>query len=160
MMLNAALRKLVLLIHVLASVGWTGAVAAFLALAVAGMTDPHILTVRAVYIAILPITWWIIVPLAIVSLASGLLLSLCTAWGLFRHYWVVFKLLISSISLPILYVHTGIIRSVAVAAMSANFRVQELYQERVQLVIASAAALAALMIATLLSVYKPRGRMA
>lgn len=160
MMLNPPLRKLVLLIHVLGSVGWTGAVAAFLALAVTGLNDPHPLTVRAVYIAMLPITWWIIVPLAFVSLASGLLLSLFSSWGLFRHYWIIFKLLISSISLPVLLLHTGIIRRVAVAAMSANFNVQELYQDRRQLVIASVAALAALVIATLLSVYKPRGRVA
>ena len=158
MTLNPPLRKLVLLIHVLGSVGWTGAVAAFLALAVTGLNDPRPLVVRAVYIAMVPVTWWIIVPLAIVSLVSGLLLSICSAWGLFRHYWVIFKLLISSISLPVLLLHTGIIHRVAVAAMSANCNFQELYPDRLQLVIASAAALAALVIATLLSIYKPRGR--
>jgi hypothetical protein len=158
MMLNPPLRKLVLLIHVLGSVGWTGAGAAFLALAVTGLNSPHPLTIRAAYIAMVPITWWIIVPLALVSLVSGLLLSLFTPWGLFRHYWIVFKLLISSISLPVLLVHTGIIRRVAGAAMSANFNFRELYQDRLQLVIASAVALAALVIATLLSIYKPRGR--
>lgn len=158
--LNPQLRKFALLLHVLGSVGWTGAVAAFLALAVTGLKDLQPITVRAVYIAMLPITWWIIVPLAIVSLVSGLLLSLCTPWGLFRHYWVVFKLLISGISLPVLLVHTSIIRRVAAAAMNANVDLQELYPDRLQLVIASAAALAALVAATLLSIYKPRGRTA
>lgn len=159
MTFNPPLRKLVLLIHVLGSVGWTGAVAAFLALAVTGLNDHHAPVVRAVYIAMLPITWWVIIPLAIVSLVSGLLLSLCTGWGLFRHYWIFFKLLISSISLPVLLLHAGIIRRVAVAAMSDNFNLQELYPDRLQLVIASTAALAALVVAALLSVYKPRGRM-
>ncbi|HEV2478932.1 MAG TPA: hypothetical protein VGS79_04685 [Puia sp.] len=158
MTFNPPLRKLVLLIHVLSSVGWTGAVAAFLALAVTGLNDLHPLTLRAVYIAMLPITWWVIFPLAIGSLVSGLFLSLCTVWGLFRHYWVIFKLLISCISLPVLLLHAGIIRRVAAAAMSANVNFQELYADRQQLVIASAAALAALVVATLLSVYKPRGR--
>lgn len=158
MAFNQPLRKLVLLVHVLGSVGWTGAVAAFLALAVTGLNTLDVLTVRAVYIAMLPITWWIIVPLAVVSLVSGLLLSFCTAWGLFRHYWIIFKLLISSISLPILFLHTGIIRRVATSAMTTALGPTDLYQDRLQLVVASTASLGALVVATFLSVYKPRGR--
>jgi hypothetical protein len=158
MPLNPPLRKLLLLLHVLTSVGWTGAVAAFLALAITGLNAGDVPTTQAVYIAMLPITWWIIVPLAIGSLVSGITLSLCTTWGLFRHYWVIFKLLISSLSLPLLFLHIGIIRRVATAAITGPVHTGDLHQDRLQLVIASMASLTALVIATLLSVYKPRGR--
>src|SRR5262249_13540709 len=46
-----SLRKLALTLHVIASVGWIGAVASFLALAVTGLVSPDIERVRASYIA-------------------------------------------------------------------------------------------------------------
>ncbi|TDW99108.1 hypothetical protein [Dinghuibacter silviterrae] len=137
-------RKPVLLVHILSSVGWLGAVAAFLALAITGLTHP------VVYAAMDPITWPVIVPLAITSLATGLLLSLGTRWGLFRHYWIIVKFGISLVSLPLLVLHTRMIHRVATAATP-------LHGDRIHLVIASAASLTALITATLLSVYKPKG---
>lgn len=150
-------RKLIVLAHILSSVGWIGAVAAFLALALAGLRCSDMQVVRAVYVAMEPLTGWVIVPLAFASLISGLLLSLGTAWGFIRHYWVIFKLLINLLSLPLLLLHTRIIDRVAAAATLAPLRPGDLYGDRVQLVIASTASLAVLIMATLLSVYKPRG---
>ena len=158
MSLTQPLRKLTLLAHVLCSVGWTGAVAAFLALAVTGLNSPGPVLVRAVYIAMPPITTWIIVPLAILSLVTGLVLSICTPWGLLRHYWIIFKLLISAASLPLLFLHMSIIRRVAKVAIDTTLPFTGLREDRQQLVVASAASLAALVAAALLSVYKPRGR--
>jgi hypothetical protein len=48
---SASTRKFTLLAHVLSSVGWTGAVAAFLALAVTGLNNSDPQTARSVYIA-------------------------------------------------------------------------------------------------------------
>jgi hypothetical protein len=149
-------RKLILLAHVLSSVGWAGAVAAFLVLALTGLGSSSVQTVRAVYIAMEPVTSWVIVPLAIASLVTGLLLSLGTRWGLFRHYWVIFKLLISSFSLPMLFLHRGIIHRVAAAAMNSGISPADLHPDRVHLVVAAAASLGALVGAALLSIYKPR----
>lgn len=157
MRLPTPLRKAALLVHILSSVGWIGAITAFLSLALTGLNNPDPQTARAVYIAMEPITRWNIVPLAVASLATGLLLSLTTQWGLLRHYWVIFKLLINLLSLPILLLHTKIIHRVAVAAVTTNLSPADLYQDRAQLVTASVAALAALLFATLLSVYKPKG---
>jgi hypothetical protein len=150
-------RKLILLAHVLSSVGWTGAVASFLALAITGLMSANSVAARAVYIAMEPVTSWVIVPLAIASLVTGLLLSLGTRWGLFRHYWVIFKLLISSFSLPLLFLHTGMIHRVAAAAMIGGIYEADLRQDRIHLVVASFASLGALVGATLLSIYKPKG---
>ena len=151
-------RKFILLTHILSSVGWIGAIAAFLALAFAGLrsSDPQI--VRGAYIAMEPITWWIIVPLAFASLGTGLVLSLGTPWGLIRHYWVLIKLLINLLSLPLLLLHTRIIQRVAATAALTNLAPVDLHPDRVQLVVASGASLAVLVVATLLSVYKPRGQ--
>lgn len=160
MPLSQPFRKFTLLAHVLSSVGWAGAVAAFLALAVTGLNSPSPVVVRAVYIAMPSITTWIIVPLAILSLLTGLVLSICTPWGLLRHYWIIFKLLISAASLPLLFLHTSIIRRVATAASDITLPFTSLHEDRQQLVVASAASLAALVAAALLSVYKPRGRTA
>lgn len=81
------LRKFVLTAHLTSSVGWLGAIAAFLALAVAGLTSQDEQTVRAAYLAMELTAWFVTVPLALASLLSGLIQALGTPWGMFRHYW-------------------------------------------------------------------------
>src|ERR1043166_4253142 len=68
MIMSPGLRKLMLTAHVTASIGWFGAVAAFLALALAGLfsQDPELM--RASYLVMRVITWDVIVPLALASL--------------------------------------------------------------------------------------------
>jgi hypothetical protein len=51
------------------------------------------------------IGWFVIVPLCFASLLTGLVMPLGTAWGLFRHYWVVAKLLIAIVATILLLVH-------------------------------------------------------
>jgi hypothetical protein len=87
------LRQFALTLHVTSSVGLLGAIAAFLALAVTGVTNPDEQMVRAAYLAMSLIARFVVVPLAFASLLTGLIQSLGTAWGLFRHYWVLVKLL-------------------------------------------------------------------
>ena len=109
-------RRITLTAHVIASVGWLGGVAAFLALAVTGLTHRDPLTVRAAYVATDVLTWLVIVPLAATSLITGVVQSLGTAWGLFRHYWVVTKLLLTVAATALLLLHTQPIATVARAA--------------------------------------------
>jgi hypothetical protein len=158
MPLPSPFRKAMLLTHILCSVGWIGAVAAFLVLALVGLYSSNVMEMRAVYMAMQPITTWLIVPLAFLSLVTGLVQALTTLWGLFRHYWIVFKFLINLLSLPILLLHTRIIHGVAGAATANTLSAAGLHEDRVQLVVASGAALVALILAALLSVYKPKGR--
>lgn len=157
MTLTPLLRKFVLLAHVTTSVAWSGAVAAFLVLAVTGLNSTNAQIVRSSYLVMPPITWFIIVPLAFASLLTGVLLSLGTKWGLFRYYWVLVKFLINSLSIPILLLHTQVIRTVAEAAATSTLSPIDLHDQRGQLVTIAIAALAALLFATTLSVYKPRG---
>ena len=88
-------RKLALTAHVTASVGWLGAIIVFLGLAVVGLTSQDAQTVRAAYLVMEPAARLVLVPLSFASLVTGVVLSLGTAWGLFRHYWIVFKLVIT-----------------------------------------------------------------
>jgi hypothetical protein len=72
------LRKVALTAHVVSSVGWLGAVAAFLALAVAGLTSQDAQMVRAAYLAMESIAWFVFVPLCVASLLTGLVQALGT----------------------------------------------------------------------------------
>jgi hypothetical protein len=157
MIMAAGVRKIVLLAHVTSSVGWFGAIAAFLALAVAGMTGEATPLVRAAYLAMQVTTWFVIVPLAVISMLTGIVASLGTRWGLFRYYWVLLKLLITTFATAVLLVHTQPIDLLAGAAANAAAFNAELQSAQRLMVTASAAALAVLLVLTGLSVYKPQG---
>jgi hypothetical protein len=81
-----SIRKLLLTAHITLSVGWFGAVAAFLALAIVGLTSRDAEMVRIAYAAMELTARFVIVPLAFASLLSGIVQSMGTPWGLFRHY--------------------------------------------------------------------------
>src|SRR5690349_21578059 len=85
-MMTPNLRHGTLTAHITSSVGWFGAVAGFLVLSIAGLASANAQTVRAVYIAMEVLGWFVIVPFCLASLATGLVQSLGTPWGLLRHY--------------------------------------------------------------------------
>ena len=91
------LRKFVLTVHVTSSVGWLGAVA--------GLTSQDVQIVRAAYLAMELTGWFVIVPLSLASLLTGLVQSLGTEWGLFRHYWILVKFLINIFASIVLLLH-------------------------------------------------------
>ena len=150
-------RKLALLAHILSSVGWFGAVTAFEALSIAGLKSPDALMVRAAYLAMQWTAWFIIIPAAFLSLLTGLVLALGTKWGLFTHYWILAKSLINALAIIILLLHTRLINLVATTAAERTLLFGDLRGLRIQLVAVGAAALAALLAATILGVFKPRG---
>jgi hypothetical protein len=157
MTMTPRLRKLALTAHVTSSIGWLGAVAAFLALAVAGMTTQDAQLMRAAYLAMELTTWFVIVPLAFISLLSGVISSLGTNWGLFRYYWVWLKLLITILATIVLLVHTQPIDLLAGAATNTTVFSADLQSLQFLMVTASSAALVVLIVLTVLSVYKPPG---
>lgn len=153
------LRKAVLVVHVLGSVGWFGSVGAFLALAVVGLVSEDRQLVAAVYVAARLVTWWVIVPLGFLALVTGVIQSLGTQWGLLRHYWVLIKLVLTTASLVLLLLHLRVVDSAAEHLPSAGAHGSDGFDAiRLQLVVDSAAALVVLIVATLLSIVKPRGQ--
>jgi hypothetical protein len=149
------LRKLALAAHVTSSVGWLGAVVVFLALAVVGLTSQDAATVRGAYLVMEPAGWFVLVPLAFASLVTGLVQSLGTAWGLFRHYWVLFKLVINVFAtiVLLLYMETFSFMAAMAADPSADLAVVRSTSPLLH----AAAALLLLLVAATLAVYKPRG---
>ena len=113
MIMPPGARKVALTLHVTTSVGWLGAVAAFLALALVGQTSQDAQTVRGAYLVMEPSARLILLPLAYASLVTGLVQSLGTSWGLFRHYWVLFKLVINVVATAILTSYMGTFRHMA-----------------------------------------------
>ena len=134
------MRRLNLLLHVASSAGWWGAVAAFLALALAGLSGDAAAACRGMAVT----GWGAIVPLAAISAATGLVQSLTGAWGLLRHWWVAFKIVITLPCSALLLLHLG-------ALDGCRGGVAQ------QMTVDAALALAVLMVPLILSVYKPRG---
>lgn len=157
MTMTPGLRKFVLTAHVTFSVGWLGAVVSFLALALVGLMSTEDQIVRASYVAMELTTWYVIVPLAIASLLSGLVQSLGTNWGLFRHYWIIAKFLITIVATILLMVHTRPIGILADAAQQVVIPVSHYRGLQIQLIGDAIAAIVLLLTATALSVYKPLG---
>jgi uncharacterized membrane protein len=155
MTMTPGVRKLALTAHVTSSVGWLGAVAAFVALAVVGLTSQDAETVRGVYLVMEPAAWFVLVPLAVASLLTGLVQSLGTPWGLFRHYWVLFKLLINVVATIVLLMYMQTLSSMASVAADPSADL-EMVRNGSPLV-HSSAALLLLLVAATLAVYKPRG---
>jgi hypothetical protein len=139
----------------MSSVGWLGAVMVFLALAVVGLTSDDEVTVRGAYLAMAPAAWFVLVPLAHASLLSGIALSLGTAWGLFRHYWVVLKLLITVFATVILLMYMGTFRQMA--GVAADPVVDLAVVRNASPLVHAILALLLLLAATVLAVYKPLG---
>jgi hypothetical protein len=155
--MTPGVRKLALTAHVVSSVGWLGAVAAFLALAVAGVTSTHAPMVRGAYLAMECTGWFVIVPLSLASLLTGLIQSLGTEWGLLRHYWILVKLVLTVLATLVLLVHMQPIGDVAAVAAERSLSSADLARLRIQLIADAGAALLVLLGATVLSVFKPRG---
>jgi hypothetical protein len=150
------LRKLALTAHVIASVGWAGAVIVFLALAVVGLTSEDAQTVRGAYLVMEPAAWFVLVPLAFASLLTGLLQSLVTTWGLLRHYWVVFKLMINVVTTIVLLVYMQTFQFMADVAADPSADLAAV--RNASPLLHAGAALVLLLVATTLAVYKPPGR--
>lgn len=151
------LRKLALTAHVTSSVGWLGALAAFLAHAVAGVISRDARMVRAASLAMGLSVWFVILPLSLASLITGLVQALGTPWGLFRHYWVFAKLLLTVLATMVLLLKLETISHLAGAVAETTFSGGDLIGLRISLMVHAGGGLLVLLAVTTLAVYKPRG---
>ena len=157
MFMRPGVRTFALAAHVACSVGSIGAVASFLVLALAGLTshDAHI--VRAAYPAMKLTASFVIVPLVFASLVTGVVQSLGTPWGLFRHYWVLAKLLVTILVAVVLLLQMELIGYLAAAAVDGTLLAADLRAARMSPVVHAAGGLLVLLVPLALSLYKPRG---
>lgn len=152
------LRKLILTVHATLSVGWLGSVAAYLAPAIVGLTSSDVDVIRSCHVVMGLMGWFVIVPLSLGALATGLVQSLSTGWGIFRHYWIAAKLVLALVGVAILVAHmrstvSGLGGMTPEALASASSRHVKLH-----LVVHAAGGLAMLLAATTLSYFKPWGK--
>jgi hypothetical protein len=154
-MMTHALRRFTFTTHVTSSVGWVGALLAFLALAVIGFTSDDEVKVRGAYLLMAPAAWFVLVPMAHVSLLSGIVLSLGTSWGLFRHYWVLLKLGITVFATVILLIYMGTFRQMA--GVAADPVVDLAAVRNASPIVHAVLALILLVAASVLGIYKPFG---
>jgi len=117
--MNPKGRKLLLMTHITVSVGWIGAVLAYLALVIAAMTGHSDPLLRGAWIGLELIGWYVLVPLAFAALISGIGIALGTPWGLVRHYWVVISLLLTVGATAVLVQHMTTVSSFASMAADA-----------------------------------------
>lgn len=146
------LRRIVLTAHITSSVGWLGAIVAYLALDVIAATSQDTQTVRAAMRSMEVIVRYAIVPLALASVAIGILNALGTRWGLFRHYWVLLKLVLTAVATVVLLREVGTVTGLAAEAAAASDP-----RGLPGTLPHSVGALVVLLSTVVLSVFKPRG---
>lgn len=150
------LRKSALTVHIGVSVGWVGAVAAYLAFDLTVATSQNVQTLRAAYLAMETIALYVLVPLAIASLLTGLVMSLGTRWGLFRHYWVSISLILTIVAVAVLLIETRTIGSLAAIAADPTMSGEEL-RALPSTLLHSVGGLVLLLMIMILNVFKPQG---
>jgi hypothetical protein len=154
------IRRLALTAHLTCSVGWIGAACAYLTLGVWAATTTDAEATRAAWSAMEVTGWWAIIPLAVTALVTGLVMSLGTPWGLFRHYWVVISFALTALCTVVLVLHMPTVTATAAmlrrmdtglgtAGMGHGAVGGDLFHPGAGLVL--------LLAVAVLNVYKPRG---
>ena len=157
MIMSPRLRKLALTAHLTFSIGWLGTVSAFLAIAIAGIASEDATLVRAAYLAMRLLVSYVILPAAFVSLLTGLVSALGTKWGLFRHYWVVIKFLLTGVTILVLFVQLKPIGDLADLAADPNSSIAVLRSPARRPLVHAAGGIAVLLLIQVIGVYKPWG---
>jgi hypothetical protein len=155
--MTPSIRKLALTAHIAASVGWLGALIVFFAHALASLISSDEELVRGASLAMGLTAWFVIMPLSLATLVTGLMQALGTAWGLLRHYWVLSKLLLTAVATIVLLLKLEPISHLANVAAQTTFSAAGVRGLQTSLLIHAAGGLLLLLTAVVLAVYKPAG---
>jgi hypothetical protein len=153
-------RRVTLILHIATSVGWLGAVAAFLVLSVTGLNSEDPTLVRSAFVSMDVLGRYLIVPLSLAALGSGIFQSLTTPWGLFQQYWVVTKLVLTvgATALLLLHQYSAVAAAAALVLGSESATASaEINRLGRQLTLDAIVAIVVLVGTTVLSVLKPWG---
>jgi len=158
MTMTSRVSRLVLTSHITFSIGWLGAVAVFIVLAINGLTSQDILLSRSSLIAMELSAWYVIVPFCLTSLFTGIIQAVGTKWGLFKHYWIVVKLFLTIAMTILLLLHMQPISYLASVAKGPSFSNSQNSEQLIDLIAKAGAALLVLIAIATISVYKPWGK--
>ena len=150
------MRKFILFAHVTTSVGLLGAVASFLLLSIFGIVSSNVQLVQASYVLLMPLTAYLILPLVVASLLIGIISSLGTPWGLVRYYWVVAKLLLTSVTLIVLLLQMNAIAELSTIAATRTVTDADMGL-RLRMIIHAGGGSGVLLLIMILSLWRPKG---
>ena len=153
MKLGPGPRKTLLAVHIAVSVGWMGAAAAYVALNVPALTVADEETARAAYLMMPIVADYVLVPLAVATVITGIALALGTKWRLLQHYWVTVSLGVTLFAAVVLFLHLPAIDELAVVAADPEGDVSALSGDLFH----SVGGLVVLSVPLALNVVKPRG---
>jgi len=158
MTMTTKLSKSILTFHILFSVGWMGAVAVFMALAITGIASHDSELAKASYLAMEVSSWYVIVPFCLLAFITGIIQALGTKWGLFKHYWILTKLILTIAATIILLMHLKPINELASIATKQEFLNSGMGGWRIRILADAAAGFLVLAAILTISIYKPWGR--
>jgi hypothetical protein len=154
---SASAFKFLLTAHVIVSVGWLGVVIAKIALKIIAMTTSNPTNVAALFFAAGRLSF-AFPPLAVLTIVTGVLLSLGTKWGLIQHYWVATKIMLT-FGVIITAVQLGTRIPQPTGQSMADISFLGLNSSPAALLLAlTVTHLVLLVVATILSTYKPWGK--
>lgn len=147
-------RKALLAAHLACSCGWIGMTVGYLALGIAATTSADPATVRAAWVSMEITGWFVLVPMSVGSLLTGIWLALASRWGLLRHYWVVVALAGTFLGAFVLVLHMpSVSRTADTARRGQPAELEQLGGDLVHATLG----LVLLLLILVLNVYKPRG---
>jgi hypothetical protein len=158
--LSAGARKLTLTIHIITAIGWIGVDFVLFVFALTGMLSDDPTTLATCYRAIDMFAVVLLLPLGLLSLATGLLLGSGSKYGIFRYHWVLWKLILNTVltTLVLVLLRPGVAEAAdAVDGPTATLS-DRLAQSQSNLIFPPTVSITALTFATVLAVYKPWGR--
>ncbi|MFC3448931.1 hypothetical protein [Amycolatopsis speibonae] len=161
MTLTPRWRKLVLVVHVVSSLGWLGITMVNTVLTFTSVFTDDARRQHAAILMMGQIGGYLLLPVSLTALISGIVLSLGTKWGLIRYKWVAVKLLLTLIAagLTLFSLLPGL-RELAAAAESTMDGVLVPAGRRVDGFYPIIVSTTMYLTMTVLSVYKPGGKTA
>ena len=151
MKLSPAWRKALVVTHVVTAVGWLGSDAAQLTLGIAGLSGSA--RAEVVYPAMNLVGTLLFVPLSVAVWLVAVVSASLSPWGLLRYRWVVTKLVIATLMLGLVFAAL-----LPLLQKAGDLGGALPSADRRNLVVAPAVSTSLLIIATILSIYKPWGR--
>ncbi|MGW7282031.1 DUF2269 domain-containing protein [Streptomyces sp. NPDC054844] len=153
MKLSRPARRVTLVVHVVASAGWLGLSLGLLALGATAATTASAATVEASVRGMKLFADWLLLPLAFLTLSSGVVLALGTPWGLARHRWVYTKfwLTLATATATVFALRPGVNSAVAAAAAGESL------PDAGDVLFGPVVSLSAYVFMTVISILKPWG---
>ncbi|MCW2919815.1 MAG: hypothetical protein JWN52_7883 [Actinomycetia bacterium] len=158
----ARVRKIVLVLHVISSVGWLGLTTGNLVLAITGMTTGSPDEQHAAYRVMGILGDLLLIPISLTAFVTGVLLALGTPWGLFRHRWVVVKFWLTLIAVVLtpLSLLPGIHDAIAAVSNTPADQLADTGGAGRGLIYAGCVSLSMYTTSVVLSIFKPWNRTA